>query len=1038
MKEIKVFISSTFNDLVAERNKIMLAFRNAEKYALKNYVNLKTIDFRWGLPEGANVMKSCLESIRISKPYFLCILGSNYGSQPKWDDYEKEKEYLSEYNQFIEDNVFKSKHESNLSYTAMEVCFALSQEYGRDNVKFLHLAYKNGTDTRQQALIQYITEKGYLPVECNSSDDLVKEVNLFLTSIINNNSLAVIDNKDDDNAQNYIFGGFSGTNTQHGQLSLYRNFQEYLLNSQLLDSFPREQENFLDSFVEGSSKMCCIEGEDGVGKSTLVARWLNNRIKKKNSSEIIIYHFCQGGYTDDIFEHLYLELAEINNHSLEDYYAELFSTSEHFPDSLSIFKESLKQLASDKRILIVLDGLEHTFEAFFSSYFELFSETSQNVKLMLTTGMSHTECCDRETVQLPCLKDVDVKYIVTHYLKNHYKTDVVSNKVSEALALNPIFHNPKLLSSVLYDIRAFANHNNIKDIVSEYQKANEANAIYSIIINNWRNVIPSIEDDNILVWIAYSHFGLAEEDIMDVAGFIGDKKYLWHQLFSFIEPYIEWNGDRIQFSNKWLKEAIVKDKLEKEKDIKNQMITYFQDERISIEKQFDELPLLLKETDRNDELLSYILDLSVFQYAIEKNNKRRLLIELWSNFDSLDYSRYLCSPHDGINENDYLLILHQVSQFLFFYGQEMFPYENRYDVEDLHRSFCERLNLEQGVDVEMEIDDPVQKAETFRVKAVAYMDSNEFEDARNQLAKGIELLRPIVKKENDTYNTTLIINKMPGVVDDIDKTAKSYLESVTRTGLLKVLNPYVDLLCEMLNACPELKKAKKIYEEVLGWIDTLDQVKEDSRNTSLLRSQIEYAYGMNLYNEDEYVDAFEKFNNAFKLKYQYLLNEENFHRKDSYQEFLLMETYKMLESCQLLAGNGDLYNNQALYAEAVEKYGNEHLDLLHCCNCLYNYAAFFYNQTVGDENINILPLLRKALIYYDKVISLTEDSLLHELFIRASFFKMMCLANMEKDDDITAICASILEREKSLDADAKKDAFMNEILTICHSMNADL
>ena len=46
MKEIKVFISSTFNDLVAERNKIMLAFRNAEKYALKNYVNLKTIDFR--------------------------------------------------------------------------------------------------------------------------------------------------------------------------------------------------------------------------------------------------------------------------------------------------------------------------------------------------------------------------------------------------------------------------------------------------------------------------------------------------------------------------------------------------------------------------------------------------------------------------------------------------------------------------------------------------------------------------------------------------------------------------------------------------------------------------------------------------------------------------------------------------------------------------------------------------------------------------------------------------------------------------------
>lgn len=1038
MKDIKVFISSTFNDLVAERNKIMLAFREAEKLALRNYFVLKTIDLRWGLPDGAHVMKSCLESISISRPYFLCILGDNYGSQIKWEDYEKEKGYLSEpYNTFIEQYVLKADPKNNLSYTAMEVYFALSEEFDRDNVKFLQLTYKNVADSRQNKLIEYIKGNGCTLVECSSPDELVKEVSHFLTSIINKNSLAVIDEKDKDNAQKYLFGGFSGTNTQHGQLSLYRNSQEYLLNSKLLDSFSREQERILDTFAESNSKICCIQGEDGAGKSTLVARWLNNRIKRNDSGEIIIYHFCEGGYIDDIFEHLYLELAEINNHPLEDYYAELFSTNEHFPESFSIFKEAIKQLESDKRILIVLDGLEHTFEAFFATFFDLFTDTSQNIKLILTTGVSHIDSYDLETLYLPSLNDNEAKNIITNYLKTHYKTDIVSKLVAEVLVLNPILHNPKLLSSVLYDIRAFANHNNINDILTVYRKANDTNAIYSIILNNWRNIIPAIDDNNILAWIAYSHFGLAGEDIKKVAGFIGDKEYLWHQLYSFIEPYIEWNGDRIQFSNKWLKETIVKNNLEKEKEIKKLMITYFQDEGISIEKQFDELPFLLKEMGRFDELMSYILDLSVFQYANEKNNKRRLLIDLWSNFDSSDYSRYLDSSHDGVDENNYLLLLYQVSQFLYLYGMEMFPYEERCDIDDLYRLFGERLNLEHDVDVDREIEDPINKAVAYKVKAVAYIDSYNLEEARKLLAKGIALLRPIVKEKIEMYDVTRKLHNTPEFLDENYKILKSSIESSLRKDLLEVVNPYIDLLGEMLNTYPGLKQAGAIYKEVIGYIEILDQVKEDSRDTSLLRSQIEYTYGMNLYASKKYKDAFDKFDYAFNLKYEYLLKEERFHRKDTHQESMLMETYKMIEACQVMAGNGSLYNNQALYVEAVEKYGKEHLDLLHYCNCLYNYAAYYYNQTVCNENANIIPLLEKALIYYEKVVSLTENGDLQELFIRASFFKMMCLANMDKDEDIPAICASILEREKSLDDDARSNAFMNQILTICHSMNTE-
>ena len=109
----------------------------------------------------------------------------------------------------------------------------------------------------------------------------------------------------------------------------------------------------------------------------------------------------------------------------------------------------------------------------------------------------------------------------------------------------------------------------------------------------------------------------------------------------------------------------------------------------------------------------------------------------------------------------------------------------------------------------------MQKTEMFRVKAVAYIDSGEDEEARDLLAKGIALLRPIVKEACKMYDTTLMLHKTPKLMDDIDKITKSYIELNIRTGMLRVLNPYIDLLGEMLNTYPGLKKAKKIHKEVL-------------------------------------------------------------------------------------------------------------------------------------------------------------------------------------------------------------------------------
>ena len=78
--------------------------------------------------------------------------------------------------------------------------------------------------------------------------------------------------------------------------------------------------------------------------------------------------------------------------------------------------------------------------------------------------------------------------------------------------------------------------------------------------------------------------------------------------------------------------------------------------------------------------------------------------------------------------------------------------------------------------------------------------------------------------------------------------------------------------------------------------------------------------------------------------------------------------------------------------------------------------------------------MQQALKYYDKVVSETKNGLLKEMYIRASFYKIMCLSRMDKDDEVPEILNSILETEKTLSDFERNDNQVAWILETCHSM----
>ncbi|NQT94386.1 MAG: DUF4062 domain-containing protein, partial [Lentisphaerae bacterium] len=86
-REVRVFISSTFKDMHAERDHLVKrVFPQLRERLLPYRIHLIDIDLRWGITEeeanNDRVIDLCLQQIDECRPFFVGILGERYGWGP--------------------------------------------------------------------------------------------------------------------------------------------------------------------------------------------------------------------------------------------------------------------------------------------------------------------------------------------------------------------------------------------------------------------------------------------------------------------------------------------------------------------------------------------------------------------------------------------------------------------------------------------------------------------------------------------------------------------------------------------------------------------------------------------------------------------------------------------------------------------------------------------------------------------------------------------------------------------------------------------
>src|SRR5208337_2781300 len=87
-RQIRVFISSTFRDMQAERDHLVkFVFPQLRRLCELRGVTWGEVDLRWGVTDEqaaeGKVLPICLEEIKRCRPYFIGLLGERYGWVPE-------------------------------------------------------------------------------------------------------------------------------------------------------------------------------------------------------------------------------------------------------------------------------------------------------------------------------------------------------------------------------------------------------------------------------------------------------------------------------------------------------------------------------------------------------------------------------------------------------------------------------------------------------------------------------------------------------------------------------------------------------------------------------------------------------------------------------------------------------------------------------------------------------------------------------------------------------------------------------------------
>ena len=560
-RNIRIFLSSTFTDLMDERDELMSkTFPVLRKIAFEHNVTLTELDLRWGITEEesrkGNVIDICLKEIDKSIPFFIGIVGGRYGWIPT----------LTNYNPFFQCYTDKVRHyiDDRLSITEMEMQHGVLEHNTSEMHAYFYIKNCPETGTNEECeklhnLKEQIKNSNYPYYYFSSVDELSQMIVEHFSKLIE--KLFPISNRTQTDKTIEI------------NLALEKKYsQTYVVRKAIHDK--------LDKWIDGNDrKTMVLIGPEGSGKSAIVVNWY----KSLQNYHVLCVHIGEGDTECTINsanDTLYKITTVIPNFNI---YYDITTLSNHFkgiPENMlqSIY-DSMREIKG--KVLIIFDGINRLREDR-KTVLSWMREPPSNAHVLLTTTSNAPliEVFNEKNydkLEIPIISNEECEDIIQQFFSIYAKK--LSDKQVKRIAVDDKIKNLHILYLVLNELVCYGYFDGIDDYIDYLLGYDNIEAFYDMLLNGLIKRYATSEHNKLMEILSVIFIMDGEISEYDLLAITKTPPLIWTQMSASLTNALAVYDNKMTFTDQYFKKAcyrkfFVKNPLY-EKSIRKKIVEYY-------------------------------------------------------------------------------------------------------------------------------------------------------------------------------------------------------------------------------------------------------------------------------------------------------------------------------------------------------------------------------------------------------------------------------------------------------------------------------
>eukprot|EP01130_Rhizamoeba_saxonica_P017696 TRINITY_DN862_c0_g2_i1.p1 TRINITY_DN862_c0_g2~~TRINITY_DN862_c0_g2_i1.p1 ORF type:complete len:1369 (-),score=302.65 TRINITY_DN862_c0_g2_i1:28-4134(-) len=635
-REVKIFISSPFRDIQEERDNLAkIVIPKLRKMCMERDVVLSYVDLRWGVTESqsesATTLLLCLREIENSD-LFIGILGERYG----WNISD---EHDTGSNELLNRSLDMASREypwvedlRNLSITDIEMKMAIQERCGRKPSWFYFRDpyYADSVPSEKKNTFVSEGKSSYQKLQHLKTD--IMQTEYPVRSYMRPKEMSEMFFED---MKEYLDERFPANITLAPEKR--ENFRHNIYARSLCRIYIPDENYYLifDRYIQDdNNKPLLVNGDPGVGKSSLLANWCSRLKEHMHKDEILFEHYIGASSTSSDVSHIiWRTMYEISRQLGMNYQIPSVSDTKHLHREFSKWIQHVSTSYKNKLIIIIFDGLDQLIDRENALDLIWLPHTfPDNFKVIIssTTGHVNDVLIKRKydnffVENLSVSKSTEL--IKRYLFDTHSKR--LESKMENLIAEARQTRIPRFLLTMLDDISLFGDFEDLEAKILYNLRAQTTSELYEIVFERLENDYSRDIIKSILGLIWSSKRGLIlDSELRPILQNMGFEDSEWVDFVESQENILSDKGGMLNFSNQNISDAVENKYLksiDQRHEFHNILANYFIDLDGLPQRKIEELPFQLEKSNNFRDLADFLADLRIFEIFYKEENRYEML-----------------------------------------------------------------------------------------------------------------------------------------------------------------------------------------------------------------------------------------------------------------------------------------------------------------------------------------------------------------------------------------------------------------------------